>query len=1646
MANKKHRGQTQSPLPGTAGGAEIAGGAGTAAGIEQDPTAGWPHDYHLLLERLQSGQLVLCAGAALGASEGRPTWCGIVERLLGRLEPSPEVQEARAMLERHPLTVSGFVRRSLGSTFREVLAEVVPRNGVLPEAVQLLSRLPFRAVLTTAYDDMIERAYAQHGRPIRVCTAYDAAEVLRQGRGRFLLQVFGDPLRSRDVVFGAGDLLRLLADEGFCHLVRDLYHKRSFLFVGFDPRDPDFEILIDRILAAPPPAGSEPRHFAVIPGLSRLARQELEAAFGIRVFEDEDAVHILRSLRDAIGDQDEEILPDEDDLEGWLRLLQQEPDRTDVIAQLEQMEARFRRQRETDRLIELWIGRVEAEGDPRRRAGYLRQVAELLEQDKGQMAEAFHFMLAAYKDAPDVEILDELERLAGTTGQWVELLTALREVMGQLPPEQRADVWVRIARLYGDKLNHLDYALTSLAEAQKLEVADPGTRRQMRELRVELCRRAERWKDLAEALGQLAAEVDDRERRIDLYLEQGDLYEARLADGVSAAAAFRKALEIDPQSRDALTALEHLARRHRDWLALVDVLDRKAQLLEGSGDSEAALQARREAASIATDHLTDRRSAIARWEELRRQAPGDLDALRALEKLYAQQGSYSETYLSVLGDLAEVVSSDKERLALYRRLAAEYEELPGHAAQAAAALERILDIDPTAEDAYRGLERIYRQERKWLLLVDTYRRHAEHVQTGRADIYAAIARIYEVDIPQGHQDQALLAAPQAIEAWNQVLQLEPEHPAALEALSRLYQLTEAFSDAVRILDKRIALAEDKNDKVALCHLAARLTADRLGDDKGAEERFVRALEIDPHHLPSLTALVELYRKGGEYLRAARLLLEAEQHTQNRLDKTRFLVEAAELYAALEDERQAIELYQKALAVDPEHVEAGMRAAELLWRHQRHAELVPILEMLTRKAGERTEQVRLLGRLGQAALATGDRERALRAFARAAELDPRDLLSQRSRAEILAAQQHWMEAREAYAAVLAHHRDALSAGEMVGVLFALGQCERHLGHREQAENFYRKALELDPLHRGSLEALLSLGEVSPSEAVELKRALLATASLDEKVRLLADIGDLHQQALADPQGALSAYREGLALRPDSHLLLHKCLDLLSEQKDWPGVVEILETLVGLEQNPRRRARYRQTMALVARDELKDAARAMAQFQAALDDDPTLERCAVDLEKLALEQQDWPTLARFYRRKIKQLGPDGEGQSREQRAERLRLWTALGEVCLKHLGELESALAAFEVTAALDPDNIERHRLLAGLYVQAGPDRLDKAILEHQTILRLNKGELASYRALKRLYLAARQRDKAAAVASALAILGKSEPEDAELLQELKARPLQPAKRPMPQELWRRLTHPEEDPQLGALFQAVLPVVQLGNARSFKDAGLNRKERLDPQAPQLYAKALRYGVEVLDALVPEVYVQPELRDRPYQVLHCVERGQAPVICVQLGASLLNPKRPEREVMFEIGKLCALLRPKRALQTLLPTAAQLGLLIDAAIALGGELGGAPAKVAETAQGLKRSLAPAVLEQVARYGRTLREAGVRGEAAATTWLGYSDLTAVRAGLVLCGDLETVAMLLATDPPGSSPLSPRQRLLETLHFSVSEDYFAIRQYLGLMG
>jgi golgin subfamily B member 1 len=1590
-----------------------------------------PPELEPLVERLRGGRCVLCAGSRLGADGNFRV---LVEKLLSQI---PDGGDAQRLVETRPLAAAGWVRRRLGAEFVPQLQDAIHKEaGELPEAVRILSELPFRAVVTTAYDDTFERAFTKDGAVPKVYTPRDSAELKKDGKARFVFKALGDAARADTILWSAEDLQGALADGGYRTVAHDLYRSRSFLFVGFDGQDPDLGILLERVLSgARAPGDPEAiEHFAVMHGLSTIEKEELYAAYRIRVLDEADVTALAKTLKDAIGDQKGPALPDDEDLDGWLSILSEEPGRADALDKLVALEKKLRAAGDYERLVELFLGKVGVEPDAQERASMLLEVAKLFENEVGDLGKAFTALLAGYKEDPRQEVWNELERLASATGMWTELLSELAEVAPTLPESDRAEAWVRIARLYGDKLGHTEYALTSLDEALKL--GPDSTEAQ--EMRIGLLRRLERWKELADALWKRAMQEESPQKKGELYLEQADLWESRLGDGAQAIASYREALRADANLSEARAALETLLRRRNDWKDLVAALDEKAAVAAASPSpsGEEAQAVRREVAELLAERLGDRKGAIERYEALRAETPGDLATLRALEKLYQNEGRH-EDYLNVLGEQAGAVESDKERAALYRRIAGEWEEHPGGFTRAAEWLEKLLALDARSEDAFRSLERIYRADRAWDRLVDVYRRHATIVPPAiRGEIFANIGAIYE---------QELKDWPRAIEAYLDVADALPKHGEALLALTRLYERTEAWEKTVELYERRAMLAEVKSQRVELIFRAGEITAERLTDSKEAESRFARALELDGNHVPAMLALVEIYRKNGEFLKAAKLLVEAVPHVQNRLERTRLLVEAGEIYDGLEDKKKATELYLEALSVDPEHVEAGERVAELLWQSERYNELVPVLEMLTRKEAQAPLQIERLVRLGRAAKSLGLGDKVFKAWSRAAELDPTHLEAQRGRAELLIEKGELAEAVTALSKVFEYHVDDLPPSERVELFYQLGSCELKLTKKDAAKDWLARALELDPTHRPSLLLQMEFGEAKPESIIDAKKALLATAHAEEKIKLLSEIGDLYLDKLEDPPLAVGAYREALELKPDHQRLLHKCLDVYVEQKAWNNALEMLERLIAIEKHGTVRAKYRHAAGLICRDELGKTDQAAKLLSESLDDDPFLDRSAEALEELLKERQDWKELARYYRKALKRLGPE---TSDGKNGERLRLWSAIGEVCLDKLGERESALAALEVALTFDGANLDRHKQLADLYVQAGPDRFDKAIVEHQFLLRHEKQRIVSYRSLKHLYIQTGQREKAAHLSYALTFLKKAEADDSKYVAELKARPFATARRAMNDEAWARLAHPDEDRYLGALFTLLGPVLSASQAQPHKQVGLQRKEAvaLDAADARSWAKAIRYVTSIFAVPTPEVYARPEQKEA-VTFVNCIEKTTLVPVWLA-GALLVGDKRPERDLAFEISRRAAHLRPERFLRWVLPQPPQLAHIIDAAMALSTELDEkreSTGDVQKTTQAIRRALPPAQLEQVAAVGRRLKQAGTKAEPAALAWLQTTDLTASRAGLVMGGDLESCARLIAAEPAGALSLPPMQRLLDLVWSSVTEELFAVRKHLGLM-
>jgi tetratricopeptide (TPR) repeat protein len=617
-------------------------------------------------------------------------------------------------------------------------------------------------------------------------------------------------------------------------------------------------------------------------------------------------------------------------------------------------------------------------------------------------------------------------------------------------------------------------------------------------------------------------------------------------------------------------------------------------------------------------------------------------------------------------------------------------------------------------------------------------------------------------------------------------------------------------------------------------------------------------------------------------------------------------------------------------------------------------------------------------------------------------------------------------------------------DLVGLFGKMAHCELCLGVRDAARELIARALAIDPLHPPTLRLQVRAAQ-GVHEQIAAHDALAHVVEGEERARLYAEVGDLLATELSETVQAIAAWREALKHAPGDHKLLHKCLDAHVAAHDWSQALQVLDELIDAERAPEVRARYRLTAGLVCRDELHRPDLALDYLRAALDDDPALERASQALEQLYTERRDWKELARHFRRALKQLGPDSLSDGKNQ--ERVRLWSLLGELCAGPLSDFESATAALEVALRLETqpaEILERRKRLADLLVQAGPRQFEKSIVEHQQILRVEKDRVHSYRALKHLYLQTQQREKSVLCSYALEALARGEPDDARRVGEYRQRPFATARRPLSDDSWLRLRHPEEDPLLDLLFGLTAPVLLTAQAQTFKAAGLDRDEAIPPDDPHSYHKVLNYVCRVLGVPAPEAYARPEQREAVL-FAGCTD-GKEWVPVFLLGQPVVAPGHREADQVFELSRRVAQLRPERLLRLAAPHPELLSHLIEVAIALDAEQQGVPlpGDVARTAEWLKRALGPAI-EQVAAIGARLQAGGVRPDPAAIAWLKATDLTGLRAGWALAGDLGAGARSLATEGPTAAAHPQTQRLLELVWASTTEELFSVRRQLGLM-
>ena len=282
----------------------------------------------------------------------------------------------------------------------------------------------------------------------------------------------------------------------------------------------------------------------------------------------------------------------------------------------------------------------------------------------------------------------------------------------------------------------------------------------------------------------------DRDEMILTINKIAAIYEDRLSDLDRAIECLKRVLEISGDHLPTIRRLARIYERAGRWQDLLAIHETEASLV---GDTKQVLALNHRNAEVLEEQLRDRAGAIGAYERLLALSPSYLPALKALGRLYAQDGRWEELIRMYRAE-AEISPSMEQAAALIHKIGELYEHRLKNENEAIASYQEVLTLSPSYFPALRALARIYRAQRAWESLIDVLRSEAANrtdpVERANALFQAAAIWEYQLD-----------RAEMAIEGYQEVLRLNPGHPAALRSLERLYTVRNEVKELIAVLDR-----------------------------------------------------------------------------------------------------------------------------------------------------------------------------------------------------------------------------------------------------------------------------------------------------------------------------------------------------------------------------------------------------------------------------------------------------------------------------------------------------------------------------------------------------------------------------------------------------------------------------------------------------------------------------------------------------------------------------------------------------------------------------------------------------------------------------------------------------------------------------
>jgi len=1297
-----------------------------------------------------------------------------------------------------------------------------------------------------------------------------------------------------------------------------------------------------------------------------------------------------------------------------------------------------------EEIVEMLLVRSEKAkaGEPRARV--LADIAKLYTTELDDAEQALAAYTHAICEDPTLdEAKGEIERIAGTnSARWQEVLSSVTEGVKNeaLGTTAKNALLALAARWYDGKLGRADLALMAY---QQIRVTDPASEAAAEGM-AQIYRKAQQWPELASILLARADAAGATPKGRDLRVEAADVMETRLGEEKRARDIYGAVLEEDPGHAKAGEALARLAEKAGDFKTVVSLLERRAEARRGLERAETLAKI----AETYEDHLGDLGEASRRYEALLAIDPTHLGALKGLDRIFNRQGRYKEL-LEVLEKQVAVAATPRQKINLYERMAALYDEEFLDHAKAAGCLESILAIDQANDGALTGLARHYRALDKWEEVVKLYEKHAAITtdEGRRLELTLLRARVLAEQV--GSPERAM-------RVYEHVIEMQPGHAGALEALAHLKEQTGDAHAALSAIEALAAKATTAEQKAEQWVRAAKLLEGR-GDRDGAIERYKLALESNPKDAGAAAALRAAYAARGDVASVMTLVERELAHAEGNMAKARLHAELARLYREhMKDDAKAEQAAKRAAELDATNADAQLVLGDVSFAAGRYLEASKYYETLVGRTTVLPKEdaprvlVRFIESVGRTTGMTGSQTDASRQDGRSIPPpNPKIQVAVEALQKLNIADADMMAhaakavfehgdpatARRMYEELLDHYGSKMVGSDRADALFGLGESARRCGDLDFAIKPLRSAAEEDPSNPRPLRSLAKVYEAKEDwkEAVRIRQRRLEMATGAERFDLLLEIGDLQLGKLSDRGAAQKTLVTALEERPDDRKVLTRLMQLYSEGKDWAKLVEVVLRLADFVEDAKQRAKYMHTAAIVSARQIGNVDQALDFYDRALEFDPSLAKAIEESLELRRAKKDWDGVERMLRLQL------DRAKEAQDRTAIQKILDQLAELYHKFLGEPEMAIEAYEAAQAFDPDNKERAEILAELYASDVTQYLDKAVKAQAQLLKRNPYKVESYKLLRKLYTEAKRADAAWCLCQALSVLNLAEPDEERFYRRHKAENAAPAQAALGEDDWGKLAHADQDVLLTRIFAAVQPFIIRSRTQPLEALGYHPQYAIDPSLhPYPVSQTLYYVQGVLGMQAPPIF-QNTNDPAGLGFIH----AQTPAIV--LGRAAFETQVPTQSLAFVAGRHLAYYRPGYYVRHLVASGTGLKAWLFAAIKMSvPQFPVAPdvsGQVQEAMTTMQQLMTPADRDKLASIVSKLLNAG--GALDLKKWVASVDLTADRAGFLLAHDLSMATEVMrATEDASSVPT--KERIKEVVLFSVSEEYFQLREKLAI--